>query len=66
MKRRVTVSYVRGPLDGITEELTELTAGTPMLVGPNNYVAPEGWYTPADANGKRTWVEGAPDWWQPK
>jgi hypothetical protein len=66
MTRRITVKYVRGPLDGIEEDLSEHLANTAMLVGPNNYVAPEGWYTAVDADGIRTWVEGPPDWWKPK
>lgn len=66
MRARITVNYVRGPLDGVVEDLTVTMANTPMLVGPDSCTAPEGWYTKADATGKRTWIEGPPAWWKPK
>jgi hypothetical protein len=60
---RVAVEYIRGPLDGLCEEISSIAAATPMLIGPDNSVPPEGWYAP-NALGKRYWHEGPPPWWK--
>jgi hypothetical protein len=66
MKRRVSVEYIRGPLDGLLEDLTSVAARTEMLIGPSNATPPEGWYGAVQSNGKRYWHEGPPAWWKPE